>query len=112
MRYNKSTIKLPFNRLNPVTLTLHCIFYWNLVTGQIQQKDIPAAGGKVATLGQLPHAVVLITKQGKCTGAIIDASWILTAGHCVSDSKGYPVSSDNIQVKYITTFNRITYHNY
>ncbi|XP_075222301.1 cationic trypsin-3-like [Lycorma delicatula] len=77
---------------------LQAIFLWNLVIGQLGEKDIPAVGGKVANLGQLPHAVVVLTKNGKCTGAIIHASWVLTAGHCVTNSNGYQIAKGDIKV--------------
>uniref|UniRef100_A0A182QV72 Peptidase S1 domain-containing protein n=1 Tax=Anopheles farauti TaxID=69004 RepID=A0A182QV72_9DIPT len=52
-------------------------------------RDQRVVGGNVATLGQFPYAVGLITRinillTGQCAGSLVSANFILTAGRCVS----------------------------
>lgn len=46
----------------------------------------PIVGGVPAERGQLPFQARITSAGGaQCGGALLDANWVLTAGHCVAD---------------------------
>lgn len=89
-----------------------------VVTGLIGAAPASAlADGVAASSGQFPFAVKLVmtnipnstggTYNSGCSGALISATWIITAGHCFHDVNRNPVSG---AVPYPTTatFNTAT----
>jgi secreted trypsin-like serine protease len=68
------------------------------------------ANGIAATPGQVPFAVKLTMtgipkpdgtfRDSACSGALISANWVITAGHCFHDVNGNPVSGPP---RYTTT---------
>lgn len=86
------------------TAIICAAFWWNSANSypnELGGQEISgklAVGGNAVKLGDLSYAAVVLGSTGKCTGSIIHASWVLTAGHCVCDQRGRPVKSSDITV--------------
>ena len=54
---------------------------------QTSERNDEIVGGTATTIAQVPWQVALTTNSGFqfCGGSILNASWVLTAQHCVAD---------------------------
>lgn len=81
-----------------------CLLYlfltFCLVAGTPSRRII---GGVPASVGEFPHQVSIRSEDGHyCGGAIINAAWVLTAGHCVD---GYEISTLEIWAGFVDESN-------
>lgn len=77
------------------------VFYSKPYATQINKSEIVPLGESSNTPGGFPAMVRLASKEGKCSGTVIDGNYVLTAAHCVVDTNNYMsketfiVSDDN-----------------
>ena len=51
--------------------------------------DRRIVGGDYAKENQFPHQIAILYNGGlRCGGSIVNASWIVTAAHCVVEGSG------------------------
>ena len=66
--------------------------------GKLSPSQAQIVGGGNAAVGELPWQVIVYPGPYLCGGALIDASWVLTAAHCLVDENGSPMSPETVQV--------------
>jgi hypothetical protein len=55
-------------------------------------------GGSAISIAQAPWTVYLYQASGTCSGAILDATHVVTAGHCVFDANGVAIAPSALTV--------------
>lgn len=73
----------------------------------IERQRIEVVGGDPVTTDAVPWQVALVLKGDPataliCGGTLIAPAWVVTAGHCASDSKGSALAPSRLEVIYAT----------